>query len=191
MAMQNDSAKFSARSGSAFGGKRLKLRGKAAVFIDWANVYGWKKTLKRELDPAKLFAYLKSYPEISDIRFYFGKDTHPKSVDFLETVELVGYTVISKPVKYIFVAVVEGEKIYRRKCDFDMEVCIDAHRALKEGCDSFIFFTGDGDYEPLYKMLIELHKQVIVIYAAGHLGREIWNIKRGLFKAQLKNLMNL
>lgn len=30
-------------------GFRLRLRGKAAVFVDWANVYGWKKSLKREV----------------------------------------------------------------------------------------------------------------------------------------------
>lgn len=128
--------------------------------------------------------------EISDVRFYFGRDTHPKSGEFLEKVSRVGYAVIEKPVKYILIAEVEQQKIYRRKCDFDMEVCIDVHKALKERIESFIFFTGDGDYEPLYKMLIALGKQVIVIYTAGHLGREIWDIKRGLFKAQLKNLMD-
>lgn len=80
--------------------KRFIFRGKAAVFIDWANVHGWEK-------------------------------------------------------------------------------------------QSFVFFTGDGDYEPLYKMLIGLRKQVMVIYTKGHLGREIWAIKKGLFKAQLKNLMDL
>jgi hypothetical protein len=25
---------------------KLKLKGKTAVFVDWANVYGWKKSLK-------------------------------------------------------------------------------------------------------------------------------------------------
>lgn len=29
---------------------RFKLEGKTAVFIDWANVYGWKKSLKKEID---------------------------------------------------------------------------------------------------------------------------------------------
>ena len=72
-----------------------------------------------------------------------------------------------------------------------MEACIDAHEALKNNFESFIFFTGDGDYEPLYKMLIKLGKQVIVVYTKGHLGREIWNIEKGLFKAQLKNLMDI
>ena len=161
------------------------------MYIDWANVYGWKKSLKREVDPTKLFAYLKTYEQIREIRLYFGEDTHPKSKAFLQEAKKIGYTVVSKPVKYILVGDFEGQKIFRRKCDFDMEMCIDVHKALNENVESFVFFTGDGDFEPLYKMLIELRKQVIVVYAAGHLGREIWNIERGLFKAQLKNLMEL
>lgn len=168
--------------------KKLILRGKAAVFIDWANVYGWKKSLKREVDAEQLFNYLKSYPEISDIRLYFGEDDHPKSKAFLESAKAIGFTISSKPVKHILVAEVDEKKIYRRKCDFDMETCIDAHRLLGEKYESFIFFTGDGDYEPLYKLLVNLGKQVIVVYTQGHLGREIWNIKRGIFKVELKNL---
>ena len=72
-----------------------------------------------------------------------------------------------------------------------MEVCIDAHKALAEKFESFIFLTGDGDYEPLYRLLIKSGEQVIVIYTQGHLGREIWNMKKGIFKIELKNLMAL
>jgi len=170
---------------------RLSLKGKAAAYIDWANVHGWEKTLKREIDAANLFAYLQTYKDIADIRLYAGKDKHPKSKEFLKNCKKTGYKAITKPVKYIFVAEVEGQKVYRRKCDFDMEICIDVHRALKEGVESFIFFTGDGDFEPLYKLLIAAKKQVIVIYTAGHLGREIWDITRALFKAQLKNIIHV
>jgi len=30
--------------------KLIIFRGKTAVFIDWANVYGWKKSLKLEVN---------------------------------------------------------------------------------------------------------------------------------------------
>jgi len=171
--------------------KRLTLRGKTTVYIDWANVHGWEKSLKRDVDTAKLFEYLKLYEQINDTRFYFGTDENSKSKDFLEQVKQVGYTVITKPVKYILAAQIDDRQVYRRKCDFDMEVCIDVHRALKEGFSSFVFFTGDGDYEPLYKMLIGLHKQAIVVYTKGHLGKEIWDMKKGIFKVELKNLIAL
>lgn len=171
--------------------KRIIVRGKAVVFIDWANVYGWEKTLKTEISPKTIFSYLSEYQEINSIRLYFGQDIHIKSGQFLEKVKEIGYEVITKPVKYILAGEVSKQKIFIRKCDFDMEVCIDVHRLLEDGFESFIFLTGDGDYAPLYQTLIGLGKQVVVIYASGHLGREIWNIKKGLFKAQLKNLVDI
>ena len=170
--------------------KRIILKGKTAVFVDWANVYGWTKSLGKEPNHKKIFEYLKSYAEIADIRLYFGKNIHPKSEEFLAKAEKIGYAVVSKPVRYVAVSI-DGKETKFRKCDFDMEVCIDTHQKLAENFTSFVFFTGDGDYEPLYKLLIERGKQVIVVYTKGHLGREIWNIKRGLFKAQLKNIMEI
>lgn len=171
--------------------KRLIIGGKSAVFIDWANVHGWERSLKQSVNCQELFLYLTSYKEIEEIRLYFGTDTHKKSIRFLEDARKIGYQIITKPVKYILAGRFDEQKIYIRKCDFDMEVCIDVHKLLNDGFKSFIFFTGDGDYAPLYQLLVELRKQVVVIYTSGHLGREVWEIKRGLFKAQLKNLINI
>ena len=56
--------------------KKLIIRGRVAVFIDWANIHGWEKSLKQDIDPRKLFSYLTGYKEIKDIRLYFGTDTH-------------------------------------------------------------------------------------------------------------------
>ena len=97
--------------------KKLLLKGKAVVFIDWANVHGWEKSLKKDVDITKLFIYLKNYPEITDTRFYFGTDAHEKSIKFLKTAENIGYQIITKPVKHILVGQVDGRKIYHRKCD--------------------------------------------------------------------------
>lgn len=171
--------------------KNLILKGDTIAYIDWANVHGWEISLKHEIDIDHLLAYLKAYPEVSNVRLYFGKDTHPKSAAFLERAEKAGCTITTKPVKYILEVEIEGKKIYRRKCDFDMEICIDVHEALQKDIKSFIFFTGDGDFAPLYEKLIRLDKQAIVVYSPGHLGKEIWDIKRGLFKIQLKHLMGL
>lgn len=70
-----------------------------------------------------------------------------------------------------------------------MEIAIDVHKLLKENVESFMFFTGDGDFEPLYKLLVDSKKQVIVVYVRGHLGREVWELKRGIFKVELPRLM--
>lgn len=168
--------------------KKLLLKGKAVVFIDWANVHGWEKNLKKLVNPERIFSYLSEYAEIKNIRLYFDTDRHEKSEQFLKNAAKTGYEIITKPVKYILVK--DGNReIPIRKCDFDMEACIDVHRMLNEGFESFIFFAGDGDYAPLYQMLIKLKKQAIVVYTQGHLGREIWEMKRGIFKVELNNLI--
>lgn len=87
---------------------KFKLRSKTLVIIDWANVYGWfsdpnsKTYLGWEVDPKKLFTYLKSYPNITDINFYFGVESNkPKSVAFKEEIENIGYSHKSKEVKWV------------------------------------------------------------------------------------------
>ena len=170
---------------------RLRLRGKTAVFIDWANVYGWKKSLRKEVDPTKLYRYLKTYKETETIYFCFGTDKHPKSKKQISQAKRLGYKIITKPVKYILATQIKGKKIYKRKCDFDMEIAIKVHELLNKDIQGFIFFTGDGDFAPLYLLLRGLKKQVIVVYARGHLGKEVWEIEKGVFKTELPRLMAL
>jgi len=167
----------------------LKLKGKTAVFIDWANVYYWKDELKKEVDPKKLLNYLKTYKQIKQGRFYFGTDpSHPASSEFLMEMRKLGYIIVTKEVKFLKVYNEERTKfIWKRKCDFDLEIGLDAFELIDK-FDSFIFFSGDGDLKTLYERLIKRRKQVIVIYMYGHLGREIWEMKRGIFKAAIKKL---
>jgi len=87
---------------------KFKLQGKTLVIIDWANVYGWfsdpnsRNYLGWEVDPKKLFEYLKSYPEIMDINFYYGVELDkPKSVAFKNEIEAMGYSHRSKEVKRV------------------------------------------------------------------------------------------
>ncbi len=167
---------------------KILLKGKTTVFVDWANVYGWKKSLKKEVDPKKLYKYFKSYHKVKSINFYFGTDNNSKSIDFLNVMRKIGYVIITKPVKYITLAIINNQKVFRRKCDFDMEISIDVHKCIEEDYRSFIFLSGDGDFEPLYRLLIQLHKQVVIIYAHGHLGKEIWEVKNGIYKKAVDGL---
>lgn len=162
----------------------LKLKGKTFVCIDYANVYGWKKSLKKEIDLRSLFERLNNYKEISEINFYYGKDNNEKSNEFLKYVEDLGFCVNTKTVKHIKI---EGTDICQRKCDFDLEIGLDCFENLNN-FESFLFFTGDGDFATLYERLIKNNKQVIVIYTKGHLGREIWVMKKGIFKTEFKKL---
>jgi uncharacterized LabA/DUF88 family protein len=168
--------------------KILKLRGKTAVFIDWANVYKWKDSLEWEIDPEKLYRHLLTYKEIQEINFYYGTDEHPTSKEFLKIIKKIGYCLITKPVKYLPIKE-DKNVVWRRKCDFDLEIGLDCFERINK-FQSFIFFSGDGDFATLYERLIKKRKQIIVIYVRGRLGKEVWELKRGLFKTELPKLGN-
>ena len=164
--------------------QKLKLISKAVVYIDYGNVYGWKSHLKKGVDPSILYKYLRQYSEIESLNFFYGTDTNQKSTDFLKEITKVGYNLITKLVKYITVGKVNNQDIKIRKCDFDIEICMNVYQDLQDKFETFIFFSGDGDFSPIYKFLINQGKKVIVIYEQGHLGREIWEIKKGVFKTR-------
>lgn len=87
---------------------KFKLKGETLAIIDWANVYGWFSDpnsdtyLGWEVDPKKLFEYLKSYPDIIDVRLYYGVESdNAKSVLFQEEIKNYGYNHVSKEVKWV------------------------------------------------------------------------------------------
>lgn len=94
----------------------LKLKGQTAVFIDWANVWGWRDVLDKPLNAKALYKYLKSYPQIKSLNFYFGTDDNTESQDFLKSVGKMGFNVITKRVKYILLGQVGDQLIRKRKC---------------------------------------------------------------------------
>lgn len=168
---------------------KLKLQGKTAVFIDWANVYHWKDSLKKTVDLKKLYRYLKTYKQIKEINFYFGTDVHPASKSQIKRARQIGCRVVTKPVKYIRTRAETGEWVSLRKCDFDLEIGLDCFERLDK-FNSFIVFSGDGDFATLYRRLIAKRKQTVVVFAQGHLGKEVREIKRGLFLCVIKNFLS-
>jgi uncharacterized LabA/DUF88 family protein len=164
----------------------LKLNGKTCVMIDWANVYGWTNNLKKEVDVNKLYEYLKRYSQIEKIRFYFGEDkTNEKSGKFLKVIKEIGYDQIRKEVKFIKIYDEEGKNYFlKRKCDFDLEIGLDTMEVIDK-YQTFIFFSGDGDFKTLYERLLKKRKQIIVIFGRGSLGRELVGMK-GVFLCDIE-----
>lgn len=69
--------------------------------VDWANVWGWSKTLKWEVSPQKLFKFFNR-PKIIDKRFYYGVESdQQKSVNFKLEIESIGFTSVFKEVKWV------------------------------------------------------------------------------------------
>lgn len=87
---------------------RFKLRGRTLVIVDWANVHGWasnpdsRNYLGWNVDPKRLFEYMESYPEIFDVRLYFGVDADKEWSQNLKTsFEEIGFNLQSKEVKWV------------------------------------------------------------------------------------------
>ncbi|MDD3085319.1 MAG: NYN domain-containing protein [Candidatus ainarchaeum sp.] len=251
----------------------LRIKKKTLLIVDWANVYGWKKTLHYEVCPQKLFNYLNR-PNVIDKRFYFGEDEGQSySINFIEEVKNIGFNVISKPVKYSPVLIgkqvhfkkmiiglfsfldnlkitnseisnslyelkekvgklpnIEGASlspldkksldeifkliedlditlkelgertdilqeilqrpVYRRKCDFDVEITMDALNS-SDDYETLLLFSGDGDYSALAKNLILKNKKVILVFADGHLGKEYNEMSKGIYFLDVRKIMHI
>ena len=80
-----------------------------------------------------------------------------------------------------------SQPLRRRKCDFDIEIALDVFRNL-ENFDSFVLFSGDGDYKPLVQYCIENKKQAIIVAQPGSLGKEYRIIPLGLYICNVRKL---
>lgn len=79
---------------------KLKIKKKTLLIVDWANVWGWSKTLKWEVSPEKLFKFFDR-PKIIDRRFYYGVEVgQQKSEEFKLEIESIGISSIFKEVKW-------------------------------------------------------------------------------------------
>jgi len=254
---------------------KLKIKKRTLLLIDWANVYGWRKNLGWEVCPVKIYNYFDR-PKIIDKRLYHGVEIkQTKSEEFKIDMESLGYSVISKEVKWTpvtlekqnhFKKIVKNlfdildkvkntnseisnklyglikkieklpdsenenynveeinkdklnkilnlidelnvqlknlntdisklqinlqKPVYRRKCDFDVEITKDALNMIND-YDTLLLFSGDGDYFALTENLIKKGKKVILVFAEGHKGKEYNTISNKLFyEFSVRNIKN-
>jgi uncharacterized LabA/DUF88 family protein len=96
----------------------ISIKKETLALIDWANVYGWHKSLGWEVDLAKLFYFLDKYKKIIDKRLYYGVEIgQSQSENFKIVVENLGFSFISKEVKWTPVSL---EKSYFKKIVQDL-----------------------------------------------------------------------
>lgn len=147
--------------------KDFFVRGRSVAFVDWSNMYHQLKHSDWEICVRNLWDFLQE-KTVEKIYIFAGKDDHPKSQKFLEEVVDVGYEVISKPVKYI---------LGKWKCDFDVEITLAMMDSLIEGYDSFLLFSGDGDFAPVVERLLDRRKQVMIFSKNKPLGKELHELR--------------
>lgn len=143
-------------------------KGRVAVFIDAANILYSQQTMRWSVDYIKLMHYLTSKADISLVRFYYGRIYENEGqTRFFEILGQAGYSLCTKPVKYI-----ETKQGKILKGNLDIELAIDMIE-LKSTYDTAVLMSGDSDFEVVIRKLHEANKRVIAISSRGHISREI------------------
>lgn len=165
--------------------------GKIYSFVDFGNVdYWFDKDIKDGdgnillpdqklvIDLEKLAHFSNAFS--SDSGFYFGIDIQKnKSGGFISRARQVfgKYNVFTKPIQFIrhYLNDTElqtntrslnydltGQYIYIPKCNFDVEICVDAIRLMGD-YDTFCLFSSDSDFIGLVRYLKKNGKKFILI----------------------------
>lgn len=155
-----------------------KNQKRANVFVDYRNYHYYFNKYKWNIDWTKFKTYLSSMYDINAIYFYEGVpskavyfDLYPSDSiqDFVklkggkkkefDSLKKQGFIVRSKLVQRVYD--VKGRR-FKHKCNFDVELTIDAITTLDE-YEVCILCSGDGDFVKLIKHLKGKHKEVIII----------------------------
>lgn len=167
--------------------------GRIFSFIDFSNVNKWfekdnqdwnnkllanDEKISIDLDKLKLFAKIFS----QRIRVYYGEDPkNIKSLTFTDVLRIIfgKRDVVTKDLqkikhylgleeirdkKYLHVDGENKEYVEIRKCNFDVEISVDAIKML-EHYDTFCIFSGDADFVYLNNFLKRKGKKIIIIKA--------------------------
>lgn len=153
------------------------MKTKTIVFIDASNIIygtrdeGWKVDFK------KLYRYLIERYEAKKVYYFAGKDeNNPKQTQFYKILKSIGYELILKPVKLFKQE--DGTTVRKANCDVDLTFF-----AMRDFNDYMrgIFMTGDGDFEILFRFLINKKKKVVIIANSKRTAREIKLIRECQF----------
>jgi len=147
------------------------VQGETYVFIDASNIYHSFKKLGWKIDFLRLEKYLKADIAIGRIYYYTAYDPdYPKQRKFLDFLEIAGYVVKKKKVKFIKDEQLQGGGFH--KGNLDVELTIDAVDN-KDKFQSFVLFSGDSDFEALLKYMRYHKKFCIVVSTKGHVSVEL------------------
>lgn len=168
--------------------------GRIFTFVDFGNVNYWYERDERDgddrelangeklvIDIEKLASYTKNFSLQS--RFYFGLDPRQKkSIAIIVKARKFFDKTITKPIQKIKHYLSDGENvkngwerntdqrgqyIYLPKCNFDVEMCIDAIR-LVDNYDTFCLFSSDSDFASLADYLRRVKNKKVILFSSGY-----------------------
>lgn len=165
--------------------------GRVLSIVDFGNVNYWFNKDRQDADGKNLsddqklsisLEGLKSFSDIfsEDVRVYYGLDyQNPGSIGFISaTKRIFGKNrVISKQIQFIrhhlsateagantraLFRDAEGDFVRIPKCNFDVEMVVDAIRLI-DTYDTLAMFSSDADFVALFRFLKKEGKKIILI----------------------------
>ena len=138
--------------------------GRAAVFIDGANLLFTQRHLGWQIDFSRLMAFFMAGYASVQANYYVpaSEPVTDENAAFQRVLTAHGYRITSKPVKKI---VNKETGVIVMKGNLDVELVVDALIGADQ-FDTFILFSGDSDFLPLLRALKHKEKEVIV-YSTG------------------------
>lgn len=147
------------------------VKGKVCVFIDASNIYYSQKELGWRIDFKKLKEYLSANAEITKIFYYTAYvPESPGQRKFLDFLEIIGYAVRKKKVKFIRDSDLEEGGFH--KGNLDVELTIDAVHN-RDDFQSLVLFSGDSDFEALLKYMRSYRKNCVVVSTQEYVSLEL------------------
>jgi uncharacterized LabA/DUF88 family protein len=145
--------------------------GRAAVFIDGANLFFTQRHLGWQIDFSRLMAFFMSGYASVQANYYVpaSEPVSEENAAFTRVLTAHGYRITSKPVKKI---VNKETGVIVMKGNLDVELVVDALSAVDQ-YDTFLLFSGDSDFLPLLRALKEKGKEVMVYSTQGLSAREL------------------
>ncbi len=175
----------------------LEDYGKVLSFVDFGNVNNWFRYDRQSWDNRELaqnesieidVRMLKDFSDLfsEKVRCYYGKDLRNKksiAFDYVLETTFGKHSFVSKDLQRIkhYVDLQERDEkpkyleidkegkafIEIRKCNFDVEISVDAIKKINQ-YDTFCLFSGDADFVYLNNFLKKRGKKIILI-KAGHI----------------------
>jgi len=165
------------------------VKGTVYVFIDASNIYFSQQELGWRIDFLKLKEYFERNTQLEKIYYYTAYDPdHSEQRKFLDFLEIIGYIVRKKKVKFIKDS--NHKEGGFHKGNLDVELTIDAVHN-RDKFQTFILFSGDSDFEALLKYMKAYRKNCIVVSTKGHVSIELLKQAKFIDLKKLRNQIEL
>lgn len=147
---------------------RKYIQGRVSVFIDASNIYYSQKKLNWQVDFRKFLNYFKQETDLQEIYYYTARDLNSaKQTKFINFLEMIGYKIRSKKVKFIKDKNKTKARDGFHKGNLDVELTMDMLET-KDKYETLILLSGDSDFEPLLQLMKMKYRKRCLVMATKH-----------------------